>query len=132
MSQKVRWARNARLAKYAGVSAMTVWRWKRMPDFPPAAVVNGIEYRDLDAFDSWMSGFVARRDAKPTRGQCAVKNLRREAGAAAATVIDGETGSRSAMVCARARAVSGVNDDTPERSNTSRRCVTAPTATRGD
>jgi transcriptional regulator with XRE-family HTH domain len=81
MSQKIRWARNAQLAKYAGVSAMTVWRWKQMPGFPPAAVVNGIEYRDLDAFDSWMSGFIARRDAEPTRGQRAVKNLRREAGA---------------------------------------------------
>ncbi len=79
MSQKIRWARNAQLAKYAGVSAMTVWRWKRMPDFPSAAVVNGIEYRDLDAFDSWMSGFIARRGAEPTRGQRAVKNLRREA-----------------------------------------------------
>ena len=76
MSQK--WARNAQLAEYAGVSAMTVWRWKQMPDFPTAAVVNGIEYRDLDAFDHWMS---ARRDAKPTRGQRAVKNLRREAAA---------------------------------------------------
>jgi hypothetical protein len=80
MSQEIRWARNAQLAKYAGVSTMTVWRWKQMPDFPPAAVVNGIEYRDLDAFDSWMSGFIARRRAEPTRGQRAVKNLRREAG----------------------------------------------------
>ena len=81
MSQKICRARNAQLAKYAGVSPMTVWRWKQMPDFPPAAVVNGIEYRDLDAFDSWMSGFIARREAEPTRGQRAVKNLRREAGA---------------------------------------------------
>jgi hypothetical protein len=59
---------------------MTVWRWKRMPDFPPAAVLNGIEHNDLEAFDNWMSGFVARRDTKPTRGQRAVRNLRREAG----------------------------------------------------
>jgi hypothetical protein len=29
-----------------------------------------------------MSGFIPRRDAEPTRGQRAVKNLRREAGAA--------------------------------------------------
>jgi hypothetical protein len=79
--QKIRWARNAQLAKYAGVSSMTVWRWKRLPDFPEAAVINGIEYRDLDAFDNWMSGFIPRRD-EPTRGQRAVKNLRREAGAA--------------------------------------------------
>jgi transcriptional regulator with XRE-family HTH domain len=80
--QKIRWARNAQLAKYAGVSSMTVWRWKKLPDFPKAAVINGIEYRDLDAFDNWMSGFIPRRDAEPTRGQRAVKNLRREAGAA--------------------------------------------------
>jgi hypothetical protein len=81
MSQEIRWARNAQLAKYAGVSTMTLWRWKQMPDFPPAAVLNGIEYRDLDAFDRWMSGFIARRHAEPTHGQRSVKNLRREAGA---------------------------------------------------
>jgi hypothetical protein len=76
MSQKARWARNAQLAKHAGVSTMTVWRWKQMPAFPSPAVVNGIEYRDLDAFDSWMFGFMARRDAEPTRGQRAAKCLK--------------------------------------------------------
>ena len=76
MSQKVRWAPNAQLAKHAGVSTMTVWRWKQMPAFPPPAVVNGIEYRDLDAFDSWMSAFMVRRDAEPTRGQRAAMNLK--------------------------------------------------------
>jgi hypothetical protein len=81
MSAKIRWARNAQLARYAGVSVMTVWRWKQLPGFPPAAIVNGIEYRDLVAFDSWMSGFIARRDTEPTRGQRAVKNLSRDAGA---------------------------------------------------
>ena len=77
-----RWARNKQLAQYANVSTMQVWRWKQMPDFPPPAVVNGTEYNDLDAFDRWMSSFIARRDAEPTRGQRAVKNLRRETGAA--------------------------------------------------
>jgi len=38
--------------------------------------VNGIEYRDLDAFDSWMSAFMVRRDAEPTRGQRAAMNLK--------------------------------------------------------
>lgn len=85
MSQKIRWARNAQLAKYAGVSTMTVWRWKQMADFPPAAVVNGIEYRDLDAFDNWMSGYIKHRNAEPTRGQRAVKNLRRKNEAPEAT-----------------------------------------------
>jgi predicted DNA-binding transcriptional regulator AlpA len=75
MSQAIRWARNAQLAKYAGVSAMTVWRWKQMPDFPSAAVIGGTEYNDLDAFDAWMASHVARRNAEPTRGQRAVKNL---------------------------------------------------------
>jgi hypothetical protein len=83
MSQEIRWARNAQLAKYAGVSTMTLWRWKQMPDFPPSAVINNTEYNDLDAFDRWMSSFIARRDAEPTRGQRAVMNLRREAGGAA-------------------------------------------------
>jgi hypothetical protein len=54
---------------------MTLWRWKQMPDFPPPAVVNGIEYRDVDAFDRWMSGFIAH--ARPTKGKLAVKNLGR-------------------------------------------------------
>src|SRR5262249_42606764 len=72
MSEEIRWARNAQLAKYAGVSTMTLWRWKQMPDFPPSAVINNTEYNDLDAFDRWMSSFIARRDAEPTRGQRAV------------------------------------------------------------
>ena len=77
MSRANRWARNAQLARHANVSVMTVWRWKQQPDFPPAAVVNGIEYNDLDAFDAWMASHIARGDADPTRGQRAVENLRR-------------------------------------------------------
>jgi hypothetical protein len=51
-----RWARNKQLAAYAGVSLMTLWRWKNDPKlgFPPAAVINGIEHNNLDAFDKWM------------------------------------------------------------------------------
>jgi transcriptional regulator with XRE-family HTH domain len=80
--EKIHWARNAQLAKYAGVSSMTIWRWKQIPDFPKAAVINGIEYRNIAEFDNWMSRFIKRRDAELTRGQRAVKNLRRESGAA--------------------------------------------------
>jgi hypothetical protein len=40
--------------------------------------LGGTEYNDLDAFDAWMASHVARRNAEPTRGQRAVKNLRRK------------------------------------------------------
>jgi hypothetical protein len=35
---------------------MSLWRWKRDPKlkFPPAAVINGIEYNDLNLVDDWM------------------------------------------------------------------------------
>lgn len=79
MSQEIRWARNAQLAKYAGVSTMTLWRWKQMPDFPPAAIINNTEYNDLDRFDAWMASYIARRSAEPTRGQRSAKNLGRGA-----------------------------------------------------
>ena len=59
MSQTNRWARNTQLAKHAGVSVMTVWRWKQLPDFPPAAIVGGTEYNDLDVFDAWMASHIA-------------------------------------------------------------------------
>jgi hypothetical protein len=51
-----RWVRNAPLARYLNISKMTLWRWSRDPElnFPPAAVVNDIEYRNLDAVDAWM------------------------------------------------------------------------------
>ena len=78
MSQTNRWARNTQLAKYAGVSVMTVWRWKQLPDFPPAAIVGGTEYNDLDVFDAWMATHIARRNAEPIRGRRAAKNLRRK------------------------------------------------------
>ena len=78
-----RWARNKQLAQYAGVSVMTIWRWKQLPNFPKAAVIGGVEYNDLAKFDDWMASYIARRDAEPTRGQRAVKNLRREFGGAA-------------------------------------------------
>jgi hypothetical protein len=58
---------------------MTLWRWKQLPDFPPSAVINGIEYNDLAAFDRWMASYIARRDAEPTKGKRSVKNLGRGA-----------------------------------------------------
>jgi hypothetical protein len=51
-----KWLRNGQLARHFGVSAMTIWRWKRDPDldFPDASVINGIEFNDVDAIDEWM------------------------------------------------------------------------------
>jgi hypothetical protein len=51
-----RWARNAKTARHLNVSGMSLWRWKRDPKlkFPPAAVINGIEYNDLNLVDDWM------------------------------------------------------------------------------
>jgi predicted DNA-binding transcriptional regulator AlpA len=49
-----RWLRNGELAGYLGVSKMTLWRFKREPDFPPAATINNIDFNDLDKVDAWM------------------------------------------------------------------------------
>jgi hypothetical protein len=51
-----RWKRNKALAGYAGVSLVTLHRWKKLPDFPPATCINGIEYFDTEKFDAWMQG----------------------------------------------------------------------------
>jgi predicted DNA-binding transcriptional regulator AlpA len=55
-----RWVRNGELAKYLGVSKMTLWRFKRDPsyDFPPAAKINDIEWNDLTKVDAWMEARV--------------------------------------------------------------------------
>ena len=51
-----RLSRNAPLARYLGVSAMTLWRWKRDPElnFPQPSVVNDIDYTDLNLVDEWL------------------------------------------------------------------------------
>ena len=58
-----RWLRNVALAKYIGISYMTLWRWKLDPklDFPAATVINGTEYNDIDAVDNWMRKRVVKR-----------------------------------------------------------------------
>jgi hypothetical protein len=57
---KRRWVRNGECAKYLGISKMTLWRFKNVPgfDFPPAAVINNIEFNDLDKVDAWMEARV--------------------------------------------------------------------------
>jgi len=58
-----KWLRNSELSRYLGVSAMTIWRWKRDPalNFPAATVVNKIEYNDIDAVDRWMRQRIVKR-----------------------------------------------------------------------
>ncbi len=61
-----RWVRNKALAEYLGITTMSLWRWKRDPKlaFPPATVVNDIEYNDLDAVDDWMRSRVVDHTLK--------------------------------------------------------------------
>jgi hypothetical protein len=61
-----RWTRNSATARYLGVSNMCLWRWKRDARlaFPDAAVINGVEYNDLDAVDKWIRSRVVSRFAK--------------------------------------------------------------------
>jgi hypothetical protein len=51
-----RYATNAALARYLGISTMTLWRWKNDPalDVPSAAVINGKERNDLVQWDRWL------------------------------------------------------------------------------
>jgi hypothetical protein len=45
---------------------MTIWRWRRdtKVGFPPASVINGIEYTDLDLIDHWMCDRIVNRTAR--------------------------------------------------------------------
>jgi hypothetical protein len=58
-----KWLRNGQLARYLGISNMTLWRWKNDPDlgFPDATEINGIEFNDLDRIDEWMRTRVVKR-----------------------------------------------------------------------
>jgi len=60
---KRRWVRNGELAKYLGVSKMTLWRFKNEKSFqfPPASVINNIEFNDLDKVDAWMEAHTERQ-----------------------------------------------------------------------
>jgi predicted DNA-binding transcriptional regulator AlpA len=62
---KRRWVRNGELAKYLGVSKMTLWRFKRDPSygFPPASKVNDLEWNDLAAVDAWMEARVVKHQS---------------------------------------------------------------------
>ena len=56
---------NSRLPERYGVTRETVWRWKRDQrlNFPkPAAVINDIEYFDLDVLDEYDATTLARHN----------------------------------------------------------------------
>jgi predicted DNA-binding transcriptional regulator AlpA len=57
-----RWVRNFELARYLGVSKMTVWRLKhdKKYNFPAASEINDLEFNDLDKVDKWMEARVAK------------------------------------------------------------------------
>ena len=58
-----RYRRNRALAKYIGISEMSLRRWKRDPKLntPASMLVNGIEYNDVPAWDEWLKGRAVSR-----------------------------------------------------------------------
>jgi hypothetical protein len=68
--QSPRWLRNQQLADYFGVTVMTVWRWKQNDKlkFPPARLINGIEYNNFKSVDAWMRKRPVRR-GRPSKAQ---------------------------------------------------------------
>ena len=53
-----RYMRNRALARYFGVSEVTLRRWKHDPALktPQPMVINDIEYNDLILWDRWLQG----------------------------------------------------------------------------
>ena len=61
-----RYARNAQLAKYIGVTPMTIWRWKRNAKLktPKSLMVGAIEFNDLQEWDDWLRRHAVSRVEK--------------------------------------------------------------------
>jgi predicted DNA-binding transcriptional regulator AlpA len=61
-----RWLKNKQAAAYVGISTWTLQRWKADPTlrFPRSAIINNVEYNDLNLIDRWMA---ARRDGSKTK-----------------------------------------------------------------
>jgi predicted DNA-binding transcriptional regulator AlpA len=57
------WRRNGQVARYLGVTKMTLWRWQQNPqlEFPQPSMINGIAYTRIDEVETWMKARVARR-----------------------------------------------------------------------
>jgi hypothetical protein len=61
-----RYKRNRPLARYIGISEMTLRRWKQDPALatPAPMLVNGIEYNDVPQWDAWLKARAVSRIAK--------------------------------------------------------------------
>jgi predicted DNA-binding transcriptional regulator AlpA len=57
-----RWVTGPSLRKMLGVSAMTLWRWRRAGGFPVPKVINGRLYFATDQIEAWIA---TRPDAGP-------------------------------------------------------------------
>jgi predicted DNA-binding transcriptional regulator AlpA len=57
------WLRNTDIARYLGVSPMTVWRWQRSSklNFPKPSVINTVSYTPREALDAWLRMHVVSR-----------------------------------------------------------------------
>jgi hypothetical protein len=52
-----RYLRNLPLSRHLGVTTMCLWRWKHDESLnvPPASIINGIEYNDIQLWDKWFA-----------------------------------------------------------------------------
>lgn len=50
-----RWVTGPMLRESLGISAPTLWRWRRKHDFPVPKVINGRLYFPADQVDAWMA-----------------------------------------------------------------------------